>query len=86
MGPTMAPKLCPISWATTCHSVRPPVETAAPETIEAPLPEAFDWQLYQENGVSYQVKPGDMKFEDIQCCEPCDANFRSSGASTHKMP
>lgn len=43
---TIAPKLWPISWATTCHSVRPYVETAVPETDWFELPgEAFVWHL-----------------------------------------
>lgn len=41
---TIAPKLCPISWATTCHSTRPAVDTAVPDTIEEPLPLAVCWQ------------------------------------------
>jgi hypothetical protein len=28
---TMAPKLCPVSWATICHSALPAVDTAVPE-------------------------------------------------------
>lgn len=40
---TMAPKLCPISCATTCHSVRPAVETAVPDTTDGELPEAACW-------------------------------------------
>lgn len=28
-----APKLCPISWATTCHSVRLFVATEVPDTV-----------------------------------------------------
>lgn len=40
-GLTIAPKLCPISCATTCHSVRPPVLTAVPLTTLGALPEAF---------------------------------------------
>jgi len=42
---TMAPKLWPISCATTCHSVRPAVETAVTETTEVTPPEASCWQL-----------------------------------------
>ena len=33
---TIAPKLWPISCATTCHSVLPEVETAVPETKDPP--------------------------------------------------
>jgi len=36
---TIAPKLCPISCDMTCHSTRPAVETAVPETIEGELPD-----------------------------------------------
>lgn len=41
----MAPKLCPISCATTCHSVLPAVETAVPETMDPELPVASCWHL-----------------------------------------
>lgn len=37
----MAPKLWPISCATTCHSVRPPVLTAVPLTTLGAFPVAF---------------------------------------------
>lgn len=42
---TMAPKLWPVSWAITCHSVRPPVETAVPDTDEFPLGLEVCWHL-----------------------------------------
>ena len=41
---TIAPKLCPISCAITCHSVRPAVETAVPETTDGLEPDAVCWQ------------------------------------------
>ena len=41
---TIAPKLCPISCAMTCHSVRPAVETAVPETTDGLEPDAVCWQ------------------------------------------
>lgn len=42
---TMAPKLCPISCAMTCHSVRPAVLTAVPETTFGSAPVADCWHL-----------------------------------------
>lgn len=44
-GPTIAPKLWPISCATTCHSMSPEVETAVPETTDPVGPSAVFWQL-----------------------------------------
>ena len=43
-GLTIAPKLCPISCAITCHSVRPAVETAVPDTMDGDEPEDVCWQ------------------------------------------
>jgi hypothetical protein len=38
---TIAPRLCPISCATTCHSPRARLETAVPEITSGGLPEAL---------------------------------------------
>ena len=41
---TIAPKLCPISCAMTCHSVRPAVDTAVPDTTDGLDPDDDCWQ------------------------------------------
>ena len=48
---TIAPKLCPISCAITCHSVRPAVETAVPDTMDGDEPEDVCWQSVASHAI-----------------------------------
>lgn len=47
----MAPKLCPISCEITCHSVRPAVDTAVPDTIDGLEPEDVCWQSVASHAI-----------------------------------
>ena len=64
---TMAPKLCPISCATTCHSVRPPVLTAVPLTTLGALPVAFWLQTVPNHATPTSVPDGQP---DMRCHKP----------------
>jgi hypothetical protein len=57
----MAPKLCPVSWATTCHSVRPAVETAAPDTVALPLCDAVVWQRTPSHAMPTSLPVGQFE-------------------------
>jgi hypothetical protein len=61
----MAPKLWPVSCATTCHSVRPAVETAVPETTEGAFPEAACWHLIDtDENEAISIR----RLVNAQCC------------------
>jgi hypothetical protein len=67
---TMAPKLWPVSCATICHSARPAVETAVPETTDGAFAKASCWHLVEENDDGTKKAP-----PNAQCCKPCDTDF-----------
>jgi len=80
--PTMAPKLWPVSWATTCHSVRPEVETAVPDTVSLCwLVEAL-WLHLEES----QCENERLDLNYSQCPEPRNTNFSACWTTTHQMP
>lgn len=66
-GLTIAPKLCPISCATTCHSVRPPVLTAVPLTTLGALPVDFWLQRVPNHATPTSVPDGQP---DMRCQRP----------------
>lgn len=79
---TMAPKLWPVSWATTCHSVLPDVDTAVPDT-DSPcwLLEAL-WLHLKKS----QCENERVNLNYSQCPEPSNTNFSASRTTTHQMP
>jgi len=78
----MAPKLCPISCATTCHWVRPAVETAVPDTNLGAAPLVLVSQL--SSHVSLAIA-GDVT-RDLQGSKPGNAYILTGRATTHEMP
>jgi hypothetical protein len=63
----MAPKLWPISCATTCHSVRPLVLTAVPLTTLGALPEDFWLHTVPNHATPTSVPDGQP---DMRCHRP----------------
>jgi len=64
---TMAPKLWPISCATTCHSVRPLVLTAVPLTTLGALPVDFWLHTVPNHATPTSVPDGQP---DMRCQRP----------------
>jgi len=77
----MAPKLWPVSWATTCHSVRPDVETAVPDTVSLCWLLEAPW-LHLES----QCENERINLNYSQCPKPSNTNFGASWTTTHQMP
>jgi hypothetical protein len=66
-GLTMAPKLWPISWEITCHSVRPEVDTAVPETTAPPEFDVLNWHSVPSHAIPTWEPVGQLL---IKCQSP----------------